>query len=117
VVSLTVVAAISHLVVSSNSKSADLHVKVSSVSALDGNTVRIYFAFTNTGKGFGGETCVMNTSVPNQDGDQVNIEVNSTGTNQPVMPGSIESLYQDVGVNSGDARFVTARDVKISNCS
>ena len=46
----------------------------------------------------------------------MNIEVNSTNTNGNVKPGKTQYLYQDLGVNKGDAEYVTRKDVTITNC-
>lgn len=96
--------------------SANVTGKVTSVVALDGNTVRIYVNWTNHGKAAGSATCIFNTTVDNQFGDEVNIEVNSTGTNGNIKPGKSQLLYQDIGVNNGDAQFVKPKDVQIVNC-
>ncbi len=104
------------VVASSGGSSANVTGKVTSAGALDGNTVRVYILWTNKGKAAGSASCVLNTTVNNQFGDEVNIEVNSTNTNGNVKPGQTQLLYQDIGVNNGDAQYVTASDVKITNC-
>jgi len=98
-------------------KSAHIEGKVLSVKALDRSTVRVFTRWTNTGKASGdGGSCIYNTKVTNQFGDQVNIEVNTTGTNGTLKPGTSKLLYQDLGVNAGDAPYVTAKDVSIVDC-
>lgn len=101
----------------SNGKSADIKAKATSVVALNGNTVRIYMDFTNVGKTSGGSsTCIINTTVYDQFGDEVNVETNETGTNHNIAPGGHELLYQDIGVNNGDAQYVKPSDVSITDC-
>jgi hypothetical protein len=106
------------VVASSGSSGPSAHVtgKVTSVVALDSNTVRIYILWSNTGKAAGSASCAMNTSVYNQFGDQVNIEVNSTATNGNVKAGATQFLYQDIGVNNGDAQYIKPSDVTILDC-
>lgn len=94
---------------------ADISVRAARVLSLDGNTVRVYMTFTNSGKASGSVSCVMNTTVYDQFGDEVNIRVNSTGTNT-VAAGQSKTLYQDIGVDSGDAPYVKASDVKLVDC-
>jgi len=89
---------------------------VQSVSALDANTVRIFIDWENTGSGAGSASCVINTTVHNQFGDEVDIKVNATSTNGNVAAHGHQLLYQDIGVNSGDAQYVTKGDVSIGNC-
>ncbi|MGD0083551.1 MAG: SHOCT domain-containing protein [Acidimicrobiales bacterium] len=101
----------------SSGPSANVKGKVVNVVALNGNTVRIYMDWTNSGKAAGSASCVLNTNVDDQFGDQVNIEVNSTATNGKVAAGATQRLYQDIGVNSGDAQFIKPSDVKITDCS
>jgi hypothetical protein len=98
------------------SKSAKVTGKVVQLVALDSNTVRIYLTWTNSGLATGSATCVLNTNVSNQFGDNVNIEVNSTSSNGNIAPGHSRNLYQDIGVNAGDANYVKASDVSIKNC-
>ncbi len=90
--------------------------EVRNVVALDGSTVRIYIAWVNSGSSAASASCVINTTVNNQFGDQVDIKVNSTNTNGNVPAHQTQQLYQDIGVNSGDAQYVTKGDVKITNC-
>jgi hypothetical protein len=97
-------------------KSADFNAKVNSVVALDGNEVRVYYTVTNVGKASGTATCVMTTNSQNQFSDQT-ANVNSTGSNGNIAPGKSQTLYQDVGVPSGNASSVTAADVTINSCS
>jgi hypothetical protein len=94
----------------------NIRVSVQRVGALDGDTVRIYLNWQNNGSSAASASCVINTTVNNQFGDQVNIEVNSTSTNGDVKAHGSQLLYQDVGVNSGDAPNVTMGDVKLTNC-
>ena len=101
---------------SSSGPSAKITGKVASVIALDSNTVRVYITWTNTGKVAGSVACAMNTTVYNQFGDNVNIEVNSTNTNGNIRPGGTQSLYQDIGVNNGDAKFIKPSDVSFVGC-
>jgi hypothetical protein len=112
VIVIAVVAALS----GKSGPSADVVGKVTNVVLLDGNTVRIYMEWTNTGKAAGSAGCAMNTTVMNQFGDQVNIEVNSTNTNGSIEPGQTQNLYQDIGVNNGDAQYIKPSNVKITAC-
>ncbi len=50
-----------------------------------------------------------------QFGDQVNIEINSTSTKGNVAAHGNQLLYQDIGVNSGDAPYVTKSDVPVTD--
>ena len=59
----------------------------------------------------------MNTNVMNQFGDNVNTEVNATNTNGSIKPGQSQELYQDIGVNSGDAQYIAASDVSFVDCT
>jgi hypothetical protein len=86
---------------------------VSRVAALDGNEIRVWLDFTNGQKTSRSFQCVINTTVYNQFGDQVNIRVNSTGSNGNVKPGQTQYIYQDLGVDNGNAKYVTASDVKL----
>jgi hypothetical protein len=103
-------------VATSGGSSSNVTPSVRNVAALDGNTIRIFIAWTNKGKAAGSASCVINTTVNNQFGDLVNIRVNSTNTNGNVKPGQTQILYQDIGVDNGDAQYVTPGDVKITNC-
>ena len=96
---------------------AAIAAKVVAVKALDGNTIRVFVRYTNNGKASGSENCVINTTVDNQFGDLVNIHVNSTNTNGNIAPGGTQLLYQDLGVDSGDAGYVTTGDVVLKDCS
>jgi len=96
--------------------SANITHNVDGVSVLAGNEVRIHFTWTNTGKGIGSASCVMNTNVYNQFGDLVNTEVTSTGTHGNIEPDGSQYLYQDQEVNPGDAQYVTPSDVSLTNC-
>lgn len=100
---------------SSSGGGSDIKVRATNVLALDGNTVRVYLKFTNSGNSTGSVSCVMNTTVYNQFGDEVNNRVNATGTNT-VGPNQSKILYQDVGVDNGDAQYVTASDIKLVDC-
>jgi hypothetical protein len=86
------------------------------VEMLDGSEIRVYIDFTNGQKTPRSFQCVINTSVYNRFGDLVNIRTNSTGSNGDVKAGKTQYLYQDLGVDKGDARFVTAKDVKLVDC-
>jgi hypothetical protein len=114
---LAAIVVIGIFTVSNSSKggSATVKVQVSNVLALNGNTVRVYLHFTNTGTSTGSASCTMNTTVKNQFGDQVNIRVNTTGTNS-VAAGASKTLYQDIGVDNGDAPYVKVSDIKLVNC-
>jgi len=90
--------------------------KVTSVIALDSHTVRLYILWTNDGKASGSESCILDTTVTNQFGDKVNVEVNSTSTNGNLQPGANQLLHQDIGVNNGDAKFIKPIDVAFNNC-
>lgn len=118
VVFVVVLAAIGGIIgaVTGGGPSARVTGKVTNVLALDGNTLRIYIIWTNSGKAAGSGACTLNTTVYNQFGDSVNIEVNSTNTNGSLKPGQSQNLYQDIGVNSGDAQYITPSDVKILDC-
>jgi hypothetical protein len=102
------------------SSSSGPHAKITgqatSVVALDSNMVRVYIQWTNTGKASGSADCAMDTNVYDQFGDQVNIEVNETGTNSNVVPGATQTVYQDIGVNNGDAQYIKPSDVSFSGC-
>lgn len=95
---------------------ASVSARATDVVALDGNTVRIYMAFTNHGKASGTASCVIDTTVYNQFGDEVNIRENATGTNGTVGVGQTVHQYQDIGVDNGDATYVKVSDVKIVDC-
>lgn len=101
----------------SSGPSAKVVGKVTNVTALDSSTVRVYVTWTNQGKTAGSLSCALNTTVTNKFGDQVNIEVNSTGTNGNIQPGKSQLLYQDIGVNSGDAQFIKPSNVQLTSCS
>lgn len=88
--------------------------RVVNVVALDNNTVRVYIVWSNVGKVTGSLACTMDTVVTNQFGDQVNIEVNTTNTNGAVRPGQSQDLYQDIGVNAGDAPYIRPQNIKLS---
>ncbi len=100
---------------SSSGGGSDIKVRATNVLALNGNTVRVYLKFTNSGDSSGSASCVMNTTVYNQFGDEVNVRVNATGTNT-VGPNQSKVLYQDIGVDNGDAQYVKATDVKLVDC-
>jgi hypothetical protein len=118
VVFVAVLAAIGAIIaaVTGGGPSAKVTGKVTNVLALDGNTLRIYIIWTNTGKAAGSGSCILNTTIYNQFGDNVNIEVNSTSTNGSLKPGQSQNLYQDIGVNTGDAQYIKPSDVKILDC-
>jgi len=118
VVFVAVLAAIGAIIgaVTGGGPSAKVTGKVTNVLALDGNTLRIYIIWTNSGKAAGSGACTLNTTVYNQFGDSVNIEVNSTNTNGSLKPGQSQNLYQNIGVNSGDAQYTKPSDVKILDC-
>jgi hypothetical protein len=118
VVFVVVLAAIGGIIgaVTGGGPSAKVTGKVTNVLALNGNTLRIYIIWTNTGKAAGSGSCILNTTVYNQFGDNVNIEVNSTSTNGSLKPGQSQNLYQDIGVNNGDAQYIKSSDVKILDC-
>jgi hypothetical protein len=113
---LIVVIVVIAVAASSGGGSADVKGKVTSVVALDSNTIRLYITWTNHGKSAGSASCVLNTNVYNQFGDEVNIETNQTSTNGNVKPGKTQLLYQDIGVNNGDAQFIKPSDVSILDC-
>ncbi len=118
VLAILVLAIIAGFVISSSgsgSPSANIKVHVANVIPLDGNTIRVYLYFDNTGKGGGSASCIMNTTVHNQFGDQVNIRTNSTGTNT-IAPGVAKTLYQDIGVDNGDAKFIKPSDIQLVGC-
>ncbi len=92
----------------------DIKERVANVVALDNNTVRVYIVWSNVGKVAGSLACTMDTTVTNQFGDQVNIEVNTTNTNGAVRPGQSQDLYQDIGVNAGDAPYIRPQNIKLS---
>jgi len=71
----------------------------------------------NDGKASGSESCVFDTTVTDQFGDKVNIEVNSTSTNRNLKAGATRFLYEDIGVNNGDAKFIKPGDVAFNNCN
>jgi hypothetical protein len=98
------------------SNGANVTGKVTSVGVLDGNTIRVYIVWTNNGTGSGSASCVLNTTVYNQFGDEVNIHVNSTATNGDIKPGATQFLYQDIGVDNGDAQYVTKKDLTLGHC-
>ena len=104
------------VIVNQNSKSATFKVNVYSVIPLDSNTVRIFMDFHNVGSAAGSASCVIDTKVFNQFGDEVDIEVNSTATNSGVPSHGQQRIYQDIGVNSGDAQFVKPGDVTVTDC-
>jgi hypothetical protein len=87
-----------------------------SVKPLNANLIRVFIRWNNTGSTAGSDTCVMDTEVHNQFGDLVNTEVNSVGTNGDVQPEQIQVVYQDIGVNAGDSRFITIGDITFSGC-
>lgn len=118
VVFVLVLAAIGGIIgaVTGGGPSARVTGKVTNVVAVGGNTLRIYIIWTNSGKAAGSGACTLNTTVYNQFGDMVNIEVNSTNTNGSLKPGQSQNLYQDIGVNSGDAEYIKPSDVKILDC-
>ena len=99
-----------------SSPSATFTVSAYNVLPLDGNTVRVYMIWHNTGKASGSDQCVMNTDVHNQFGDLANTEVNSVGTNGNVKPNAQQRIYQDIGVNSGDAQFITPGNITFVSC-
>lgn len=101
---------------SSSSPSASFSVRAYGVIPLDQNTVRVFMVWHNGGKGSGNDQCAMNTDVHNQFGDLVNTEVNSVGTNGNVRSGASQRIYQDIGVNNGDAQYVHTKDVSFSGC-
>ena len=114
---LVLVAIVIAVVVSSSKSSgADVKPQVYNVLPLDGNTVRVYVRWVNTGTGAGSASCVINTSAYNQFGDLDKIEVNSTNTNGNVAAHGVQLLYQDIGVPNGDASNVSKKDVQITNC-
>ena len=86
------------------------------VEMLDNSEIRVFFDFTNGQETPRSFQCVINTTVYNQFGDVVNIHTNSTGSNGKVKAGKTQYLYQDLGVDKGDARFVTVKDVKLVDC-
>lgn len=89
---------------------------VSNVVQLDANEVRVYIVWANSGTSAASDSCAMDTTVHNQFGDEVNIRVNSTATNGDVQPGATQNLYQDIGVDNGDAQYVTAKDIQLVGC-
>ncbi len=99
-----------------NSQSARVTGRVVSVKALDSSEVRVYIRWTNTGKAAGSAACVLSTNVYNAFGDEVTTETNSTNTNGNLKPGGVQLLYQDIGVNAGDASRVRPKDVSITGC-
>lgn len=99
-----------------NSPSTSFTVSVYSVVPLDSNTVRVFMLWDNTGKVSGSDECVMDTNVHDQFGDLVNTEVNSVGTNGNLKPGAEQRIYQDIGVNNGDAQYIKPGDVTFSGC-
>lgn len=99
-----------------NGPSPSVKAKLVNVIPLSGNEVRLFIRWTNTGNGSGSGACVINTTVHNQFGDEVNIRVNSTNTNGNLKPGATQTLYQDIGVDTGDAPYVKASDVQITDC-
>jgi len=114
-IAVGIIAAILYAVLSGGG-SANVTGTVWSVVPLDGNTVRVYMIWTNHGNKAGSASCVLNTTVRNQFGDVTDVEVNSTATNNSLNPGQTVHQYQDIGVDSGDAGNVSAKDVKITNC-
>jgi len=89
---------------------------VYSVVPLDGDTVRVFMSWKDSGKTAASASCVLDTEVFNRFGDNVNVEANSTGTNGQIKPGQSQRIYQDIGVNSGDAPYITRKDVSITDC-
>ena len=87
------------------------------VETLGSSEIRVFIDFTNGQKTPRSFQCVINTTVYNQFGDLVNIHTNSTNSNGNVKAGKTQYLYQDLGVDRGDARFVTVKDVKLVDCS
>jgi hypothetical protein len=100
----------------SSGPSAHVTGKVTETKALTPSLVRFYIRWTNTGKGSGSASCVLNTNVYNAFGDEVNTEVNSIGTNGNLKPGATQLLYADFGVNNGDASRVKPSDTSIVDC-
>ena len=98
------------------SSGATFHPTVARVLPLDGNNLRVFIVWRNVGKAAGSDTCEMNTTIHNQFGDQVNIRVNAINTNGSVDPGSRQVLYDDIGVDSGDAPYVSAKDISFADC-
>jgi len=97
-------------------QSAEVRGKVTSVSALDSSVVRLAILWTNHGRTSGSANCTINTTVRDKSGDDVIVEHSSTSTNGKLKPGATRLLYADIGVNNGDARFVTPGDVRITRC-
>ena len=117
VIAVVVVIFIAIAVSSGRDARAHFTVKVTSVVALDPNTVRLHILWMNDGKASGSESCVFDTTVTDQFGDKVNIEVNSTSTNRNLKAGATRFLYEDIGVNNGDAKFIKPGDVVFNNCN
>ena len=111
-----VLIAIISIATAASGPSANITEHAVSVTALDGSNVRIVIDWVNKGKAAGSESCAMNTNVINQFGDNVNTEVNATNTNGSIKPGQSQELYQDIGVNSGDAQYIVAADVSFVDC-
>lgn len=101
---------------SGSSTAASFTVAPQSVKALDSNLIRVFMRWDNTGSAANSDSCVMDTTVHNQFGDLVNTEVNSVGTNGDVQPGAVQVVYQDIGVNNGDSRYVSIGDITFSGC-
>jgi hypothetical protein len=100
----------------SSSPSATFTVVTTRVLPLDGNTVRVFMRWDNVGKVSGSDACAMDTNVHDQFGDLVNTEVNSVGTNGDVGPDAVQVMYQDIGVNGGDAQYIKLGDITFSGC-
>jgi hypothetical protein len=87
------------------------------VVPLTGNLVRVYMEFTNTGKASGtSSSCQLETNVYNEFGDNVNYEVNQTAPNGNLKPGQSQRIYQDIGVNNGDAAYTKLKGITITSC-
>ena len=90
--------------------------EVQSVRAFDSNEVRISINWVNSGSSPASASCVITTTVYNQSGDLVNVPVNPTDTDGNVPAHSSQLLYQYIGVDSGDAQFLTKSDVFVGTC-
>jgi hypothetical protein len=105
------------IVIFGNSPGPNIRASVLSVKVLSGSEIRVFMRYKNDGKSAASLSCQIHTNVYNQFGDQVNLEDNSTGTNGNVGAGNVQIIYQDIGVNSGDAPYITVHDVSLTDCS
>jgi hypothetical protein len=61
-------------------------------------------------------SCQLETNVYNEFGDNVNYEVNQTAPNGNLKPGQSQRIYQDIGVNNGDAAYTKLKGITITSC-